>query len=94
MGCVFEIHNELGRLFDERIYKQELARRFPDVELEFAIKASHGTFARTYFLDALIANGGPFEFKAVERLTSRHRGQLYDYCVTSTCERSCGSTSG
>jgi GxxExxY protein len=81
MGCVFGIHNEFGRLFDERIYKQELARRFPGVELEFAIDVSHGTFATTYFLDALIANGGPFEFKAVEKLAPRHRGQLYNYLL-------------
>ena len=25
MRVVFEIHNELGRFFDEKIYKQELA---------------------------------------------------------------------
>ncbi len=25
MGCVFEIHRDLGRFFDEKIYKRELA---------------------------------------------------------------------
>ena len=25
MGCVFAIHDELGRLFDETLYKRELA---------------------------------------------------------------------
>ncbi len=81
MGQVFQIHNDFGRYFDERIYKRELARRFPGVELEFPITISHGTFSKTYFLDALIASGGPFEFKAVELLAQRHRGQLYNYLL-------------
>src|SRR5687767_145142 len=78
MACVFEIRNEFGRLFDERIYKQELAARYPGVELEFPITVAHLGFCTTYYLDALIG-GGAFEFKTVESLTPRHRGQLYHY---------------
>lgn len=81
MGQVFQIHNDFGRYFDERIYKRELARRFPGVELEFPITVSHGTFSKTYFLDALIDSSGPFEFKAVEVLAQRHRSQLYNYLL-------------
>jgi hypothetical protein len=36
MSCVFDIHNEFGRFFDEKIYKAELCRRFPGPDL------SHG----------------------------------------------------
>jgi hypothetical protein len=36
MSCVFDIHNEFGRFFDEKIYKAELGRRFPGPDL------SHG----------------------------------------------------
>jgi hypothetical protein len=43
MGVVFEIHNEFGRFLRERIYKRELACRFPGVELEFPITAIHRT---------------------------------------------------
>lgn len=81
MGQVFEIHNEFGRFFDERIYKRELACRFPGVELEFPVAISHGTFSTTYYLDALIGNGGAFEFKAADVLTPRHRGQLLNYLL-------------
>jgi GxxExxY protein len=81
MGEVFQIHNEFGRLFDERIYKRELAYRIGNVELEFPIVVSHGTFTMTYYLDALIAHSGPFEFKAIDVLTPWHRGQLYNYLV-------------
>jgi hypothetical protein len=34
MRDVFEIHQEFGRFFDEKIYKRELARRRADVGME------------------------------------------------------------
>jgi GxxExxY protein len=80
LGTVFEIHNEFGRFFDERIYKQELQVRLPDVELEFPIALSHLSYTTTYFVDAVIG-GGAFEFKTVEALAPRHRGQLLNYLL-------------
>src|SRR2546422_1361553 len=44
MRCVFQIHSELGRFFDEKIYKRELAHRYPGVQLEFPIEVIHATF--------------------------------------------------
>ena len=81
MRCVFEIHKEFGSFFDEKIYKRELASRLARVQIEFPIMVTHRTFSKTYYLDALIADGGPFEFKVVERLTPAHRGQLYNYLL-------------
>jgi GxxExxY protein len=81
MGHVFEIHNDFGRFFDEDIYKRELASRMPEVELEFPIVMSHGTFSTTYYLDALVAAGAPFEFKTAEALSPQHRGQLLNYLL-------------
>jgi GxxExxY protein len=81
MRHIFEIHNEFGRFFDERIYKRELAFRFSGVELEFPIVASHGTYSTTYCLDALIGEGGAFEFKTTQSLTPRDRVQLYNYLL-------------
>src|SRR5262245_44692985 len=40
MRCVFDIHSEFGRFFDEKIYKRELGRRFPGTELEEIGRAS------------------------------------------------------
>lgn len=42
MRHVFDIHNELGRFFDEKIYKRELAHRLPGVLLEEMINITHG----------------------------------------------------
>ena len=81
MGCVFQIHSELGRFFDEKIYKRELAHRYPGVQLEFPIEVIHATFKKVQYLDVLVAGGGPFEFKAVEAITPRHPAQLLHYLL-------------
>jgi len=81
MGYVFEIHNEFGRFFDEKIYKWELNRRCPGVQLEVPIEVTFESFRKLYFLDALVEGGAPFEFKTVESLTDRHRSQLLHYLL-------------
>lgn len=78
---VLAIRQELGRFFDERIYKQALARRRPDIVLEVPIWVSHGSFKKAYHLDALLAGGGILEFKAVEAIVERHIAQLLHYLM-------------
>lgn len=51
---VFAIHNELGRYFDESIYKRELAFRMPNVRLEEPIDVVFDSFRKRYFLDVLV----------------------------------------
>jgi len=81
MRAVFAIRDELGRFFDEKIYKRKLALRFPGVQLEVPIEISHATFTKLYFLDALVNEGAVFEFKTVEALTPRHEAQLLHYLL-------------
>jgi GxxExxY protein len=87
MRCVFDIHNEFGRFFDERIYKRELARRFPGTSLEIPIHVSFESFEKQLFLDALVQGGAVFEFKTVEVLTSKHRSQLLQYLLLADLPR-------
>ena len=79
MRCVFEIHDELGRLFNEQLYKCELAYGYPGVQREVPIDVCHGSFAKTYHLDVLVADGGLFEFKMAETLVPKHRAQTLNY---------------
>lgn len=81
MGCVFRIHNEFGRFFDEKIYKRELSRRYPGTQLEVPIAVSFEGFRKNYFIDALVNGGVVFEFKSCEGLTARHRSQLVHYLM-------------
>jgi GxxExxY protein len=81
MHCVYEIHNQFGRFFDEVVYKRELADRLPDMELELLVTVSHGTFSKPYRLDVLAHKRGIFEFKAAESIVPRHRGQTINYLL-------------
>jgi GxxExxY protein len=81
MEHIFDIHRDFGRLFDERIYKQELALRLHGLRLEVPVDVSHGTFTKRYFLDVLTAEGALFEFKTVEELSRRHFAQLLHYLL-------------
>jgi GxxExxY protein len=75
------MHNEIGRLFGETIYKQELAHRLPGIRLEEPIEVSFDSFRKTCFVDVLVSDGGIFEFKAVESLSGVHRAQLLQYLM-------------
>lgn len=79
MHCVYEIHNEFGRFFDEAVYKKELAERVSGIELELPVTVTHGTFSKLYRLDVLAHKQGIFEFKAVDCIVARHRAQTVNY---------------
>lgn len=81
MRCVFDIHNEFGRFFDEKIYKRELSRRFPNTQLEVPMKLDFESFSKLFYLDVLVGGGAVFEFKTVELLVGRHRSQLLHYLM-------------
>lgn len=83
MRCVFDIHNEFGRFFDERIYKHELAHRYPGVKLEVPVEVRHRTFSQRYYLDVLVWDAGLFEFKVADRICSKHRAQTLHYLYIS-----------
>lgn len=81
MDCVYAIHNDFGRFFDEAVYKRELADRMPGIELELPVTVSHGTFTKLYKLDVLAHKRGIFEFKAAECIVGRHRAQTINYLL-------------
>ena len=81
MEVVFAVHKELGRLFDETVYQNEIARRLKDARVEVPIEVSFETFCKTYYLDLVFSGGALFELKAVEALTDRHRAQLLNYLL-------------
>ena len=87
MACIFQVHNELGRFCDEKIYKRLVAKRFGNIETEVPVDVSFETFSRTYFLDMLIHKCTIFELKAVDCLAPEHRGQLLNYLLLADLPR-------
>lgn len=78
---VFEVHNEMGRFFDESIYQQAVAAGLSRARTEVPIEVTFGDFRKEYFIDLLVDGGAGFELKAVETLSGRHRAQLLNYLL-------------
>lgn len=81
MREVFQLHRELGRLFDEEVYRRALLAWLTDAQEEVLIDVSFKDFHKSYYMDMLVGNGAVFELKAVRHLNSCHRGQLLNYLL-------------
>ncbi len=81
MRHVFDIHNEFGRFFDERVYKRELADRMAGVAMEVSVEVIYGSFTKTLFADVIVTHSGLFEFKVVEAIHPEHRCQTIQYLL-------------
>ncbi|HEY5910494.1 MAG TPA: GxxExxY protein [Verrucomicrobiae bacterium] len=93
MRCAFESQNELGRLCDEIIYRNDLAARLQaagliPVHKEVPITVKHRDFAKTYRMDLVVGNTGVYELKTEARLAVDHEAQLLNYLFL------CGASHG
>lgn len=57
--CAYDSQNELGRLCDEFVYENDLARRlravgFAQVHTQFPVTLTHGSFQKLYRLDLML----------------------------------------
>lgn len=82
-GCAFNIHNDLGRYLDERLYQAEMAARIADQKLvsvrEMKITVTLDDFTHQYYVDVLVEGGVIVEIKAAETLTRAHKAQVLNY---------------
>lgn len=83
MQQAFQCQTELGSLWDELIYQNDLAARLRaiglTVETEVPITVSHRDFSRQYWLDLVVANANIYELKAAATLVKDHEAQLLNY---------------
>jgi GxxExxY protein len=82
----FSVHQKLGPLFDEKVYRNAMKQRLKNMQTEVHINVSFQDFHKSFFMDALVSNGAVFEFKAVESFTDRHRNQLLNYLLLTELE--------
>lgn len=58
MRSAYAVHNKFGRLFDERVYENDLAARLRaegfDVHTQVPVLMTHGGFEKTYYLDLIV----------------------------------------
>jgi len=84
MEQAFDIHNEMGRFWDEKIYQNELARRcrevgFENVMIEAPVYACYESFEKLYLIDLWINNSIIYELKTVRSLNEDHLKQALHY---------------
>jgi GxxExxY protein len=78
----FTIHNELGRIFHESIYRSTLKQLLGSRAIEeLEISLIHGEFRKRFYIDLLVDLGCLFELKAATSLTTVHQSQLIQYLM-------------
>jgi GxxExxY protein len=84
MRCAYAAHNKFGRLFDERIYENDLAARLRaeglEVHTQVPVLVTHGGFQKTYYLD-LVVDHMIYELKVAVSLTREHEAQVLHYAM-------------
>ncbi len=85
MRCAYAAQNALGRLCDERVYENDLARRlraqgFSSVHTQIPVHATHDGFEKEYRLD-LIADDALYELKTVSAFVPQNDAQALHYAM-------------
>ncbi len=82
MKLAFNIHNELGNLWNEETYKNKLYQRASDAELyaakEVQITLSHAGFVKHYYMDLIIENC-IYELKTAKNIVNENTAQTLNY---------------
>ena len=85
MRLAFDIHNSMGRFFDEKIYQNELMSLCRsnglEAESEVEIVVSHKDFLKHYYIDLLVEHGCVYEIKTAKAIQSSHTKQLINYLL-------------
>jgi GxxExxY protein len=84
IGAAFEVHNQLGSGFLEKVYENALVRELVDrglrIETQHPIPVSYkGHLVGSYFADILVENSVICEIKSIEILLPIHESQLLHY---------------
>ncbi len=93
MRCAFASQNELGRLCDEGVYRNDLAARLRaaglgPVHQEVPLTVALRDFVKVYRMDLVVSNAAVYELKTENRLAADHEAQVLNYLFLS------GSTHG
>ena len=91
ISCFYQVHNDLGYGFLERVYQNALYFALMDeglkCETEKLIKVYHnGRIVGDYRADLLVEDCVLLELKACEELNPAHETQLINYLKATTIE--------
>ncbi len=85
MRCAYDSQNALGRLCDERVYENDVARRlrasgFRNVHTQLPVLVEHDGFAKVYRID-LLGDDALYELKTANGFVAEHAAQLLNYSM-------------
>ncbi|MFA7257571.1 MAG: GxxExxY protein [Kiritimatiellales bacterium] len=85
MRLAFDIQNQLGRFYDEKIYQKELLRACLingiQANAEVKICLAHKAFKKDLFIDLLLNYGAIYELKTASAIASDYQIQALDYLL-------------
>lgn len=83
MALVFDVHNDLGCLCDEKIYQSALEQRCRKAGFEalreVPITVKHGRFSKLYLVDLVVERSVLYELKTADAINPQHRQQALNY---------------
>ena len=83
MGLAYETQNEVGRHFDESIFKNCLIEKMSahglDIKTESPIKLTHKSYEKPFYVDLVVNHSVPYEFKATNDFHPKHDAQLLQH---------------
>ncbi len=84
IGCAYDVYNQLGFGFMEKVYENAMMIKLPQKGLEVVQQAPINVYFEDklvgeYFADILVNNKIILEFKAVSSLSKAHEVQLVNY---------------
>ena len=84
LGCCFEVMNELGPGFQEKVYKNALLIAMRQKELSVEVERAYevifrGKIIGRYYADLVVNQTVIVELKCCENLISEHQAQLFNY---------------
>ena len=85
VGAAHEVHNELRSGLSEAIYEEALCVELSEMGIEAAQQVELPVFykgyqlEKHYRLDVVVENDIIIELKAVDKILSEHRAQLFNY---------------
>ena len=83
MRIIFDIHNDLGSLYDEKIYQKAIISRCLEAGLEtkaeVPIQISYQEFVKQYKIDLIIDSRVIYELKTSISINANHRRQTLNY---------------
>ena len=91
IGCAYDVYNQLGFGFMEKVYENAMMIKLPQKGLEVVQQVPINVYFEDklvgeYFADILVNNKVIFEFKAVSALSKAHEVQLVNYLKATGLE--------